>query len=660
VLKLVSPGKNTPSFADIFTLIYGQFLNTVVRQVVIIPVKLFISWSAQLNNRVMLKRILFMLLFSAGASCSYAQQSTYSIIPKPASLQPGNGVFVLNQQTFLVASTPAAKKNADLFNAFLRSRYGLTLTITPEVKGRAIIIEEQTTANNEEAYSLTVTPDQIMIKGGNSGDFYALQSLLQLIATQNGGLIIPAVTIADQPEFGYRGVMIDVGRHFFSLDELKKMVDVMAYFKLNKLHWHLTEDQGWRLEIKKYPKLTQVSAWRDSSIIGFYWDFKPFVYDGEKHGGYYTQDEARELVKYAADRHITIIPEIELPGHSTAVLAAYPSLGCKDTTYQVPGFWGVHPNIFCPKEETFKFLEDVLTEVMDIFPGKYIHIGGDEVPKEHWKQSDFAQKMISRQKLKDEHELQSYFIVRIEKFLNKHGRRLIGWDEILEGGLAPDATVMSWRGEKGGIAAARKGHDVIMSPNSHLYLNYYQSKDTKSEPVSIGGFVPLEKVYNYHPRPDSLTAAEQKHVLGVQANVWTEYIVTDNRLEYTMFPRELALAEIAWTGREQQDYDDFTTRRLPLRLQELEKMNVFYRIPEAKISFGKSASGRKTATIIPFVANSTVYYTIDGHKADQTGTLYSGPVELPWTKETLVLNYIIVTPGGRASSMFQLQITNDE
>src|SRR5690606_3911699 len=313
----------------------------------------------------------------------------------------------------------------------------------------AIILNEAAD-NQSEGYSLDVNSNQIVIKGGNAGVFYGLQSLLQLIEAVDGSLIVPGVAINDKPEFGYRGIMIDVARHYFSLDELKKIVDQMAYFKFNRLHWHLTDDQGWRLEIKKYPKLTQISAWRDSSIIGQYGDFKPFIYDGIKHGGYYTQEEARNLVEYAADRKITVIPEIELPGHSTAVLAAYPEFGCKDTTYQVPGFWGVHPNIFCPKEETFKFLEDVFTEVMDIFPSQYIHVGGDEVPKEHWEQSAFAQKLIKKNKLKDEHGLQSYFITRIEKFLNQHNRRLVGWDEILEGGLAPNATVMSWRGEEGG------------------------------------------------------------------------------------------------------------------------------------------------------------------------------------------------------------------
>jgi len=607
----------------------------------------------------MLKQILFIFIFLLGIETLSAQEKSYAIIPKPASIQAGTGQFALNDQVYLVVQDDSTKRNADLFNDFLWNRYQLKLPISRQAKGRSIVLVNQTNGANPEAYSLTVSPEQINIKGGNSGTFYALQSLLQLIQKDNDALVIPAVTIADQPEFKYRGLMLDVCRHFFTLDEVKKIVEVMAYYKFNRLHWHLTEDQGWRLEIKKYPKLTQVSAWRDSTIIGQYGDFKPFIYDGEKHGGYYTQEEARELVKFAADRKITVIPEIEMPGHATAAIAAYPELGCTDSVYQVPGFWGVHPSIFGPKEATFKFLEDVLTEVMDIFPSKYIHIGGDEAPKDQWKTSKEAQALIKKQKLKDEHELQSYFIQRIEKFLNAHGRSLIGWDEILEGGLAPNATVMSWRGEEGGIAAAKMNHDVIMTPNSHLYIDHYQSKDAANEPLSIGGFLPLEKVYSYHPRPEALTPDQQKHIMGVQANLWTEYIPTNNHLEYMLFPRVLALSEIAWTAKDNQNYDDFSTKRLPLRLQELEKMNYFYRIPEAKVEFGSAANGKKTATLTSFVANSKIYYTVDGHKASQTSNLYTGPITLPWTgkrEKPLTLNYVVVTPGGRVSNMFSVTL----
>jgi hexosaminidase len=386
---------------------------------------------------------------------------------------------------------------------------------------------------------------------------------------------IPAVAIADAPRFAYRGVMFDVGRYFYPLSFLKEYIDVLALYKINTFHLHLTEDQGWRVEIKKYPKLQEISAWRKESIVGHYSD-KPRKYDGKRHGGFYTQEELKDLVKYAQDRFITIIPEIEMPGHSQAVLAAYPQFGCKDTTYEVSTTWGVHKDVFCPNEATFTFLEDVLTEVMEIFPSKLIHIGGDEVPKDRWKESAYAQELIRKHDLKDEHGLQSYFIQRMEKFLNSKGRAIIGWDEILEGGLAPNATVMSWRGEKGGIAAARQKHPVIMTPNTYLYLDYYQTKEgRKKEPVAIGGFLPLEKVYSFNPVPAALTAEEAQYILGPQANIWTEYISTPEQAFHMTYPRACALAEVAWTPQAQKDYSDFS-RRLKQHVRHLEKRQVKY------------------------------------------------------------------------------------
>jgi hexosaminidase len=608
------------------------------------------------------KILVLMMLF--WSHCLFAQErKELALIPKPAELVQKEGTFRLSDQTKILAKSADAKRSAELFHDFLQDRYGIKLKITPLEESRnVIVIDDEPEGDSPEAYELNVSEDKVQIKGGNSGVFYGLQSLLQLISVEDGALKVPAVAIKDAPEFGYRGLMLDVSRHYFSLDQIKKIVDLMAYFKFNKLHWHLTEDQGWRLEIKKYPKLTEISAWRDSTIIGRYGDFKPFVYDGEKHGGYYTQEEARELVKYAADRKITIIPEIEMPGHSSAVLAAYPELGCMDSDYEytVKGYWGVHKDIFCPKEETFRFLEDVLTEVMDIFPSEYIHIGGDEVPKDHWEQSAQAQKVIKKNKLKDEHELQSFFIRRIEKFLNKHNRNLVGWDEILEGGLAPNATVMSWRGEKGGIAAAKMGHDVIMTPNSHLYLDHYQAEDIENEPAAIGGFLPLEKVYSYYPLPESLNAQEQKHVLGVQANLWTEYIGSNNKMEYMLFPRILALSEVAWTDKNAKNFTDFSQNRLPKRLAELEKLGVNFRIPEARVEVSSAGnSDRKEVSIIPFVSNSEVYYTIDGHKVDRTANKYTGPFKLPIVgpeQGPLELRYIIVTPDNRSSRMFKVTL----
>jgi len=608
-----------------------------------------------------------------------------SIVPQPKTLKIGEGQWELHPGTELLANTADARKSAAIFNTLLEAKAGFQLNISHHASGEGPVIqlEESLVDGQEEAYTLNIHDKGVHIKGAGKGLFYGLQSLIQLLEIRGAAVVLPQLEIADAPAFGYRGIMLDVSRHFFSSQQIMKILDLMAQLKFNTMHWHLTDDQGWRLEIKKYPRLTDIGARRDSTIIGQYYDFQPFIYDGEPHGGYYSQEEARAIVQYAADRKITIIPEIELPGHSSAVLAAYPELGSfevdknegkgtiaalndkgepldNDISSQVPGYWGVHYNIYGPTPEAFQFLEDVLTEVMDIFPGEYIHIGGDEVPKDHWESSEIAQKLIKKEKLADEHELQSFFIRRIEQFLNKNGRKLIGWDEILEGGLAPNATVMSWRGEKGGIAAAKMGHDVIMTPNSHLYFDHYQSEDKSTEPLAIGGFLPLEKVYGYNPVPEDLTAEEGKHVLGVQANLWTEYLATSNKMEYHLFPRALALAEVAWKSREEKDYQSFIHERLPFRLLDLEEKGVFFRIPEADVQISKDAeSGRHKIEIRPLVAGGRVYYTLDGHKADQTGLLYAGPILAPLSgaeQEPLTLRYVTVTPGGRSSNEFQVPL----
>jgi hexosaminidase len=595
----------------------------------------------------------------------------------------GEGELVLKPGTTIAALTDDTRKSAAIFNEMLEAKTGFRLPVkiaTPQ-SDASIMLQEVEDLESEEAYTIDVNSEKVVIKGSAKGIFYGLQSLIQLIEIHGGKVTVPRLRIADAPAFGYRGIMLDVSRHFFSVDQVKKVLDLMGQLKLNTLHWHLTDDQGWRLEIKKYPKLTQVSAWRDSTIIGQYYDFDPFIYDGKMHGGYYTQEEAKEIVNYAAERKITVIPEIELPGHSSAVLAAYPELGSFDTfegigsgsinavdengkaydsdiSQNVPGYWGVQYNIFGPTPEAFAFLENVLTEVMDIFPGKYIHIGGDEVPKDHWKTSAIAQQLIKKEKLEDEHELQSYFIQQIEMFLNKNNRKLIGWDEILEGGLAPNATVMSWRGEKGGIEAAKMKHDVIMTPNSHMYFDHYEGQDKTKEPLSIGGFLPLEKVYSYNPIPEELSKEESVHVLGVQANLWTEYIPTNNKLEFFLFPRAFALAEVAWKKKENKDYEAFVLERLPERLLSLEENDVFFRIPEAKVEISKDPNGGgKLVKIHPMVENSSIYYTFDGHKADQTALLYTGPVIAPVPGEDqgpLTLRYVTITPGGRSSNEFSV------
>ena len=435
----------------------------------------------------------------------------------------------------------------------------------------------------------------------------------------------------------------------------------MAYYKLNNFHWHLTDDQGWRIEIKKYPRLTEIGSQRAQTVIGNYHDRTPQQFDNTLYGGFYTQDQIREVVQYAADRYITVVPEIEMPGHSMATLAAYPELSCDPgKPYKTYETWGVVKDVYCPSDKTFDFLEDVLTEVMELFPSKYIHIGGDEVPKDAWKQSAFCQKLIRKLKLKNEEELQSYFIQRIEKFVNSKGRSIIGWDEILEGGLSPNATVMSWRGEAGGIAAARQSHDVIMTPSSGgLYLDHAQSRG--GEPLSIGGYTPLSATYNYNPTPAVLTPDQQKFIMGVQANLWTEYIPTEPKVEYMLYPRLLALSEVAWTPLANKNFKDFSEVRLPGQLAYLDKNNYNYRVPLAintsqdTIMFG---SNLNVALKSP-VTGAKIYYTIDGFTPGETDIEYHNPMNYNVPQDQYrELKTIVITPTGKRSQVTHTMVYN--
>ncbi len=414
-----------------------------------------------------------------------------------------------------------------------------------------------------EGYRLAVAEDGIAIYGGGeAGLFYGLQSLLQLIEpvdSANTAWQLPYLRVDDEPRFQYRGAMLDVSRHFFRIDQLKHWLDILAYFKINTFHWHLTDDQGWRIEIKKYPELQKVAAFRKETLIGHKKEL-PHRFDGQRYGGYYTQAQVKELVAYARSKQITVIPEIEMPGHARAALAAYPQLGCTGGPYETAMFWGIFDDVYCAgKEETFQFLEDVLSEVIPLFPGPYIHIGGDECLKDKWRVCPHCQARMHDEHLPDEFALQSYFMQRMATVVNRHGKRIIGWDEILEGGLATDATVMSWTGEEGGIHAAKAGHDAIMSPEKYVYLDYYQSLATE-EPLAAGGYTSLEKIYTYDPILASLTADEAKHIIGVQANLWSEYLTSNDQAEYMLFPRILALAEIAWTAAGKKDFNAFVNR----------------------------------------------------------------------------------------------------
>ncbi len=511
-----------------------------------------------------------------------ALAARYPVIPWPRSVEPRDGAFELRPGTGIAL---AGGRDGELHGLaasladHLRTLAGVEAAIAgpgAEDAGAIQLSLRDDASDDAEGYALEIATDRVELAArAPAGIFYGIQTLRQLVAATPRA--IAAARIADSPRFGYRGMHLDVGRQFFPVDFIKKYVDVMAAFKLNTFHWHLTEDQGWRLEIRRYPELTRVGAWRKETIVG-HARRGPKGYDGTPHGGFYTQEEAREIVAYARERSVRVIPEIEMPGHTVAALAAYPELACTPGPFEVRTTWGISEDVLCPSEETFAFLEGVLAEVMELFPSEYIHIGGDEAPKTRWKASPVAQAVIAREGLRDEDELQSWFIRRIERFLSAHGRRLVGWDEILEGGLAPNATVMSWRGTAGGIAAAKQGHDVVMSPQEDLYFDHYQG-DPEREPLAIGGMTPLEDTYRYEPVPDELTAEEAAHVLGPQGNVWTEYMPTSERVEYMAYPRALALAEIAWSAREARDWKSFRSRLGPA-LALLDRLGVRYRRPD--------------------------------------------------------------------------------
>ena len=508
----------------------------------------------------------------------------------PAEVKTAKGTFSINRNTAIVLEGSGLEKTAAYLNDYLSASYGFKLRLSNKYTGpNSIVLNyERLDAAMAGAYHLTVNNKGVYIAGDNdNGVFYGIQTLIQLLPPKSKSpLNVPFVTINDQPRFAYRGMMLDVSRHFLPLDIVKKYIDYLALHKLNTFHWHLTDDQGWRIEIKKYPRLTEIGGWRNGTIIGRY---PGKGNDSLKHGGYYTHDEIKDVIKYAAERYITIIPEIEMPGHSSAAIAAYPQLSCfpdEDTKYpkecvwagptkgkQVQQTWGVFEDVYCPSDFTFNFLQDVLDEVMVLFPSEYIHIGGDECPKEAWKRSAFCQELMKKEGLKDEHALQSYFIQRMEKYINSKGKKIIGWDEILEGGLAPNATVMSWRGIQGGIEAAKQHHNVIMTPGEPLYFNHSQTKNEDS--VTQGSYCPIEDVYNYEPLPKELTSTETKYILGAQANVWSEYIGTLSKLEYSIFPRMAALSEILWTPKNKKNWKDFE-RRIPFIMQRYELWGANY------------------------------------------------------------------------------------
>ncbi len=503
-------------------------------------------------------------------SChSVLQEANYQIIPLPqeiVAVQDAPFTLTSSVKILYPEGNEQMQRNAQFLADYLKTATGKTFTTATGTAGdQTIVLSLGLEAENPEAYRLKVAKNGVTITAPTeAGVFYGIQSLRKsLPVALNAEISLPAVEINDYPRFGYRGAHFDVARHFFSVEEVKTYIDMMALHNMNRLHWHLSEDQGWRIEIKGYPKLTEIGSQRKETVIGR----NSGKYDGKPYGGFYTQEEAKDIVAYAAERYVTVIPEIDLPGHMQAALAAYPELGCTGGPYEVWPMWGVSDNVLCAGEDaTLRFIDGVLTEIMEIFPSKLIHVGGDECPKTKWETCPKCQARIKQLGLTSdgkhtkEEKLQSFIINHAEKFLNDHGRQIIGWDEILEGGLAPNATVMSWRGEVGGIEAAKQKHDVIMTPNTYLYFDYYQSQDIANEPFAIGGYLPVDRVYSYEPLPAELTPAEQKYIIGVQANLWTEYIPTFSHAQYMVLPRWAALSEVQWTMPEKKNYTDFLIR----------------------------------------------------------------------------------------------------
>jgi hexosaminidase len=601
--------------------------------------------------------IMMVAILSFNQSCNNTYEictiKEISLLPLPQKIEKGLDTFLLNEKTNLIFD----EKDKDLASIgsylknYLKDNYQFELLAKNGNPSIHLLLEENFT--NEEAYTLKVDSVGIEIRGKTPrAVFYGVQSLLQILPSEKkkfGGFKIPSVKIADEPQFKWRGLHLDVCRHFFEVAEIKKLLNVAASLKINTFHWHLTEDQGWRIEIKKYPKLTEIGAWRKAIQLNHAVEY-PLKFDYTKYGGYYTQEQIKEVVEYAKSRFITIVPEIEMPGHAVAALAAYPQYSCNGGPFEVLTEWGVSNDVFCPgKDETFGFIEDILTEVIALFPGEYIHVGGDECPKIRWKLCPACQNRMKTEKLKNENELQSYFIRRVEKFLSLKGKKLIGWDEILEGGIPERAAVMSWRGENGGIEAASNGHDVVMTPNDNCYFDHYQG--IYNEPLAIGGLTTLKDVYNYLPVPNGLAEQYKKHILGSQANLWTEYIPTKEHLEYMIFPRLCALAENLWTNENIQNYDYFI-KRMDDEYKRLDLYKVNYRInpPEGFEEINKTLDDSFIVKLDNGIPSSEIKYTLDGTEPNENSQLYINPLVLKLSQKQS-LKAISIMKNGRKSQV---------
>lgn len=587
--------------------------------------------------------------------------ANYEVVPMPLEInttQQASFLLKSGETVYYPAGNEKMQRNAEFLASYVKAQTGIELQVQAGEGGKGGIVLQLGLANdNPEAYQLKVDASQVVISSSSeAGVFYGIQTLRKAVDVAEGSNVeLPAVEINDQPRFGYRGMMLDVGRHFFSMDEIKTYIDMMALHNINRFHWHLSEDQGWRIEIKKYPKLTEIGSMRKETVIGH----NSGKYDGKPYGGFYTQEQAKEIVAYAAERYITVIPEIDLPGHMQAALAAYPELGCTGGPYEVWTQWGVSDNVLCAgNDQTIQFIKDVLAEIVEIFPSEYIHVGGDECPKVKWSTCPKCQARIKALGLKSdnkhtkEERLQSYVIHEAEEFLNSKGRKMIGWDETLEGGLAPNATVMSWRGEAGGIEAAKQHHDVVMTPNTYLYFDYYQSKDTETEPMAIGGYLPIERVYSYEPMPKSLSPEEQKYIVGVQANLWTEYIPDFKQVQYMVLPRMAALSESQWCAPEKKNYEAFLQRVSRLvNIYAKNGWNYATHIFDVMLDLKPNTETGTLDAVARTIDNAPIYYTLDGSEPTTASEKYTDVIKID---KPCTLRTVAIRPSGSS------KITKDE
>ena len=591
-----------------------------------------------------MKKSLLTSLMAGGllmlCACSQKEQTAVysSVIPTPASVQENTDAPAFHLTSSTRISYPQGnaelENNANLLQGYIKQLTGLNLKTTDQTEeNNAIVLADNLGGENPEGYELTVNENLICINGNSAaGNFYGIQTLRKSIPmAEKSTVLFPAVTISDQPRFAYRGAHFDVSRHFFPADSVKSFIDMLALHNINRFHWHLTDDQGWRVEIKSRPELTELGSKRGGTVIGH----NSGVYDSIPVEGYYTQDQIKDIIDYAADRYITIIPEIDLPGHMLGALKAYPELGCTGGPYEVWQQWGVSEDVLCAgNDSTYVFIDDVLGEIADLFPSEYVHVGGDECPKVRWEECVVCQAKIKELGLKaDEHgtkeeKLQSHVIHHASDFLAGKGKKMIGWDETLEGGLAPGAVVMSWRGEAGGIEAAKRGHDVIMTPNNYMYFDYYQTLDRDGEPDAIGGYVPVEKVYSYEPYPAELTPEEAKHIIGVQANLWTEYIPTFSQVQYMELPRMAALSEVQWSSAP-KDYTTFI-KKVPQLMNQYDANGYNYATHIFNVSgqFTPDPENGTVNVVLTTVDDSPIYYTTDGSEPTASSDVYQSPIDV--------------------------------